>query len=216
MRARGKKRSSSNLKKVILQYVNNNLRGYIILIILFLIGIVLGVIFINNTNENQKEQIGGYITGFVDSLKGDYQIDSTKLLKTSITNNVKLAVILWFVSSTVIGVFLVYGIIVYRGFCIGYTAASIMATLGTGKGILFLITTLLLQNILFIPCIISLGVSGMKLYKSIMKDKRRDNIKVEIFRHTLFSAMMLILIIISSFIETYISTPLLMYTLKYL
>ena len=112
--------------------------------------------------------------------------------------------------------FAVYGIIVYRGFCIGYTVASIVATLGTGKGILFLVASLLLQNILFIPCIISLGVSGMKLYKSIMKDKRRENIKTEIYRHTIFSVMMLIVLIISSFIETYISSPLLMYTVKYL
>lgn len=160
---------------------------------------MLGVIFINNANELQQEQLQAYITGFVDSLKGDYQIDTAKLLKTSILDNVRLAIILWFVSSTVIGIFAVYGIIVYRGFCIGYTVASIVATLGTGKGILFLVASLLLQNILFIPCIISLGVSGMKLYKSIMKDKRRENIKTEIYRHTIFSVMMLIVLIISFF-----------------
>ncbi len=213
---RNDRRSSSTLKNIIFKYVTNNLRSYTILVILFLIGIIIGVMFINNANESQQEQLQGYITGFVDSLKGDYQIDTAKLLKTSIMNNVKIAVILWFVSSTVIGVFAVYGIIVYRGFCIGYTVASIVATLGTGKGILFLIASLLLQNILFIPCIISLGVSGMNLYKSIMKDKRRENIKTEIYRHTIFSMMMLILLIISSFIETYISSPLLMYTVKYL
>ena len=92
---------------------------YIILIILFLIGVVAGVIFINNVNESQKQELQTYITGFVQSLKGDYQIDKTKLLKTSIIENVKLAIILWFVSSTVIGIFLVYGIIIFKGFCIG-------------------------------------------------------------------------------------------------
>lgn len=213
---RNNRKSSSTLKNVILKHITNNLISYTILVILFLIGIIIGVMFINNVNESQQEQLQGYITGFVNSLKGDYQIDMAKLLKTSIIDNVKIAIILWFVSSTVIGVFAVYGIIVYRGFCIGYTVASIVATLGTGKGILFLITSLLLQNILFIPCIISLGVSGMNLYKSIMKDKRRENIKTEIYRHTIFSVMMLILLIISSFIETYISSPLLMYTVKYL
>ena len=94
--------------------------------------------------------------------------------------------------STVIGVPFVYGIIAFRGFCIGFTASSIIATLGTQKGILFLCTSLLLQNILFIPCILALGVSGLKLYKSIIKDKRKENIKIEIYRHTIFSLMMLI------------------------
>ena len=67
---------------------------------------MLGVIFINNANELQQEQLQAYITGFVDSLKGDYQIDTAKLLKTSILDNVRLAIILWFVSSTVIGILL--------------------------------------------------------------------------------------------------------------
>ncbi len=213
---RNNRKSSSTFKSIILKHITNNLRSYTILIILFLIGIIVGVMFINNANEFQQEQLQGYINGFVDSLKGDYQIDTAKLLKSSVVDNVKLAIILWFVSSTVIGVFAVYGIIAYRGFCIGYTVASIVATLGTGKGIMFLIASLLLQNIVFIPCVISLGVSGMNLYKSIMKDKRRENIKTEIYRHTVFSIMILILLIISAFIETYISSPLLMYTVKYL
>ena len=112
--------------------------------------------------------------------------------------------------------FAVYGIIVYRGFCVGYTMSSVIACLGTGKGILFAVTSLLFQNILFIPCVISLGVSGMKLYKSIMKDKRRDNIKLEIYRHTVFSIIVTCVLIIASFIETYISSPLLIYVSKYL
>ena len=77
-----------------------------------------------------------------------------------------------------------------------------------GKGILFFITTMLLQNLIFIPCMLALAVSGIKLYKSIMKDKRKENIKFEIFRHTMFSFMILILLMISSVIETYISTNL--------
>lgn len=74
----------------------------------------------------------------------------------------------------------------------------------------------MLQNILFIPCILALAVSGMKLYKSIIKDKRKENIKLEITRHTVFSGIMLIMLEISSFIEVYISTNLLQISIKYL
>ena len=96
-------RKSNGFKKIILEHINNNIKSYTILVILFLIGIILGVLFINNANDNQKSQIQGYITGFVDSLKSDYQIDNHKLLKNSIIDNLTLAVILWFISSTVIG-----------------------------------------------------------------------------------------------------------------
>ena len=46
----------------------------------------------------------------------------------------------------------------------------------------------------------------MRLYKSIMKDKRRENIKLEIVRHTIFSAFIGIFIIVGGLVETYIST----------
>ena len=75
---------------------------------------------------------------------------------------------------------------------------------------------MLLQNLLFIPAILALGVSGIKLYKSIMKDKRRENIKIEIIRHTLFSIFMLIILLIASVIETYLSTELIIMTINFI
>ena len=81
---------------------------------------------------------------------------------------------------------------------------------------LFLVSTILLQNIIFIPAILALAVSGMKLHNSIMKDKGRENIKLEILRHTVFSILILILLIISSLIEVYISKNILLMFIKFL
>lgn len=200
-----------NLKNIILEHINNNLRDYVILTLFFIVGIILGVLFVNNANNSQKEQISSYINGIVTSLKGEYEIDNITLLKSSIINNIKLAIILWIAGSTVIGVPFVYGIITYKGFCLGYTSASIIGVLGLKKGITFLLTSLFLQNILFIPCLLAIGVSGLKLYRSIMKDKRKENIKIEIYRHTIFSVLMLIGLILSSVIETYVSSVLFTY-----
>ena len=105
---------------------------------------------------------------------------------------------------------IVFGILLYRGFCIGYTAASIIAVLGVQKGILFLFTTMFLQNLIFIPVIMCMVVSCIKLYKSIMKDKRRENVKIEIIRHTLISIILLVILVFASLVEVYISTNLLM------
>ena len=216
MRRTNNRGRTINLKNVILEHVSNNLKDYTVLVLFFLVGVVLGVIFINNANDEQKQQISSYINGMVNSLKEDYVIDDLSLLKSSITGNIKLAIILWFVGSTVIGMPFVYGIITYRGFCIGYTSASIIGVLGMQKGIIFLLTSLLLQNILFIPCLLALGVSGLKLYRSIMKDKRKENIKIEIYRHTIFCLFMLVGLVCSSVIETYVSSALFTYTVRYM
>lgn len=101
--------------------------------------------------------------------------------------NIGLAIVLWFFGTTVIGIPIVFGIILYKGFCLGYTIAAITSIMGIGKGIIFILTSLLLQNIIIIPSIIAIAVSGFKLYKSIVKDRNKENIKIEVLRHTIFS-----------------------------
>lgn len=87
--------------------------------------------------------------------------------------------------------------------------------MGLSKGLLFIFITIVLQNLIFIPAILALAVSGFKLYKSIIKDNRKENIKLEIIRHTIFSIVMLLLLIISSLIEIFISTNILKFLIKY-
>lgn len=108
-----------------------------------------------------------------------------------------------------------FGIVLYRGFCLGYTIATIVSILGFSKGIIFIIVSLLLQNIIFIPALLALAVSGFKLYKSIVKDRRKENIKLEVLRHTIFSSIMLLLLCISSFIEIAFSTNILKKIINY-
>ena len=84
------------------------------------------------------------------------------------------------------------------------------------KGLSFVFSSLLLQNIIFIPVILAISVSGFKLYKSIIKDKRRENIKIEVIRHTVFCGIMAICLAISAIIEVFISNNLLKMVVKYI
>ena len=208
------KRRKTNIRQLILNHICENIKSYLIVIIIFIIGIVAGIIFINNTNETQSAEIGNYITNFINSLKQDYHIDKLELLKKSLGDNFILILTMWFIGSTVIGIPIIFGIVLFRGFCIGYTVSSIVATLGVQKGLLFLFTTVFLQNLIFIPVIICMAVSCIRLYKSIMKDKRRENIKMEIIRHTLISIVLILFLLIASLLESYISTNLLMLSIN--
>ena len=209
MRNTTRKKNKPKLKNVIIKNIYNNLKEYIIVTIIFVIGILGGIIFINNVNEAQGAEIQEYINSFIQSLKSGCYIDKGMLIKKSLAENLVLAISMWFIGSTVIGMPIMLGIVLFRGFCIGYTVSSSIAVLGTQKGIIFFMTSMVAQNILFIPVLIALAVSGMKMYKSIMKDKRKENIKIEIVRHTLMSIMLFLVLIIASLIEVYISTNLL-------
>lgn len=211
---RKQEKRNSKILEIIKEHVKKNIKEYLTVGIIFLIGIIIGVIFINNANDEQKIQIQEYLGTFTQNLNSDYMIDTKALLRSSIINNLILALTLWFIGSTVIGFPIVYIIVAIRGFSLGYTVSAIIITYPIWKGILFILCTLVLQNIIFIPCIFALAVSGIRLYKSIIKDKRRENIKVEILRHTIFSACISALLVLSSFVEVYGSSNLLSLSIK--
>ncbi len=123
----------SKIKEVLLTHIKNNIRQYSIALLLFLIGVILGIIFVNNATQIQIDEITTYLQEFIEALKTNSQIDKGALLKEGLVSNLFLVLTLWFVGSTVIGAPIVYGIVIYRGFCLGYTISSAIATLGLGK-----------------------------------------------------------------------------------
>ena len=128
-----KERKKSRFKEIIFTHIENNIKEYLIVSIIFFIGIIIGVIFINNASENQASEISNYITSFTEELKDNKDINTFLLLKESIKKNVVLAIFLWFMGSTFIGISIVYLTICLRGFCLGYTISSIILSLGIRK-----------------------------------------------------------------------------------
>ena len=205
----------TNWKTTIINFLKNNSKEYLLVIIIFIIGMFIGVMLVNNTSVENQQIIENYILNFIEKFKSIANLDKLNLLTTSIKDNIILAIALWIAGTTIIGMPIVFGIILFRGFCFGYTVAAVTFTLGLGKGIFFCILSLFLQNIFFILAILTIGVSSIKIYKSIIADRRKENIKIEIVRHTVISLLMLVVLIFSSFIENRISVNLLKFGIKY-
>ena len=206
----------SNIKDLILENIITYFKEYIIVTICFIVGIIIGVIFINNLSDNQSNEITTYINSFLETLKADVNFSYLELLKNSIIQNLILVLTLWFVGATLIGIPLVFGIILFRGFCLGYTISAVIHILGVSKGIGFILTSMFLQNIFFIPAIIVLAVSGIRLYKTVTKKKNAENIKFAILKHSMLALMIAIILILSSFIEVFCSTNLFALYVNYL
>ena len=209
-------RKKSKVINILKQHIKNNIKEYSTVILIFIIGIFLAVFFVNNIAQSQKDEINIYIKDYINNIKSIEKLDSIELLKISVWQNLVIAISIWFFGTTVIGVPVVFALILYRGFCLGYAISTSVLVLGTSQGLIFSMVSLLLQNILFIPAILGISVSGIKLYKSIVKDKRKENIKLEILRHTIFSIVMLVVIIVASIVEVFISTNILKLIATYL
>lgn len=191
----------------------NNIKLYIIVITIFLVGLFLGVMFINQV-ENKEEMLN-YINTYIDETKMLENEDYFGELKNDIRNNILLVLELWFAGTTIIGIPLVLGIILFRGFCLGYTIAVCVFVLGKLKGLIFILITIFLQNIIFIPTIMILGVSSMKLYKSIINDRRKENIKLSILKHSMISIIIIICLILASIVKVEVSYRLIVNLAKY-
>lgn len=198
---------------IIKQEILNNIKSYVIVTIIFIIGIFLGVLFINQTES--KDNILQYINTYIDEMKTLQNVDFLGGLKNDIHNNILLVLLLWFAGTTIIGIPIVFGTILTRGFCLGYTISACVLTLGKWKGFMFILLTIFLQNAIFIPSLLVLGVSSVKLYKSIIKDRRKENIKLSIFKHSIISLFILIALIISSIIKIEVSYRLTLIFSKY-
>lgn len=130
MNRRYKRRTNtSKIKETIIYHFESNLKEYIIITLIFFIGILVGVMFVNKASEIQKTEIVTYITSFIMETKEKNSIDEMSLLINSIKKNLVICIFLWFMGSTIIGIFIVYLTICFRGFCLGYTISSIILSL---------------------------------------------------------------------------------------
>ena len=201
------------IPNIILNHIKVNLKEYIIVLLMFVIGIFLGVMFLNNAKNEDKEEITKYINDYIAQVKENP--NNTINLNLNVKSNIILGFCLWFAGTTLIGIPIVFAIILYRGFCLGYTISVCTYTMGISKGLAFVFMTMVMQNLILIPAIFAIGVSGIKLYKSVMKDKRRENIKLEILRHTVVSSLMICALICSAVVKINVSGLLTKSLIKY-
>lgn len=194
-------------KSILLEYFNKYKITYIIIISLFLIGVLFGVIYINVANEEKIENLSQYVTKLISDVKNNTSIIKTNSIINSILKNSREIIIIWFLGCTVIGSYFIYIDIIYHGFKIGYTIATFIYVLGTKKGIIFSLSSLLLQNIIYIPTLFFIAESSIKMCRQIYIN--RNNIKKEFIRHIIILIMCLGFGIVASFTEILFSTKIL-------
>lgn len=197
------------MKKILIEYIIRNKKNFIIIAILFCVGIIIGIVSVNNSSEAQRQELNTYITNLLDKVKKTEDINNLELLVLSIKENTSIILIVWFLGCTIIGGIFIYLAIIYKGFTIGYTISAMIAVLGTKQGIVLSIISLFLQNIIFLSAFFLIAENGIKLYKGIYT--RCINLKEEVIRHTIIMLITIMLSIFSSLVEVYISMNLLIF-----
>lgn len=196
-------------KGVLYNYLLSNKKNFFIILIVFFVGMLLGIFLINHTAESGILEINSYVNSIRENLHSTENVNLLQCLIKSVKQNVVFVLIMWFLGCTIIGSVFVYFCILYKGFSLGYTISAIIATLGGKSGSIFIFAGLLVQNIIYIPAIFLLAESGIKLYIRITKNL--VNVKQELLRHTIIMLISMALVVISSIVEVYLSTNLLIF-----
>jgi len=194
-------------ESVFFNYLCNNKKTFIKLLVMFFLGMVLGIIFINSVNSTQILEINNYICELVNNIKNLETVNKTEILIQSIRQNISFLLLVWFLGCTIIGSGLIYIAIIYRGFLLGYTIAVLIACLEIKSSVVFIFSSLLMQNIIFLPMCFILAESGIKLYRRILTNY--INIRMELLRHSAIMLISIFITIIASLVEVYISMNLL-------
>ena len=207
------------MKNIFISYVLDNIREITIITLIMFIGLILGVIYINNIDNENRSIVNNHINEIFDYLK-DYQdenkmIDNFEILKSNLKRNLIYMLLLGLFSSCLIGIPIMYFLILGKTFSLGYTMSAIIASIGTKSGIIFICSSMVLHNIIFLIAIYLVSISGKNLYKEVLGEER-ENIKYNILKHVIFIIISLLYAIGAALIETYISNTLFLMLRNYI
>lgn len=189
---------------------------YLLVILFFCVGIVLGVYAIKSMNYIDRQDLANYYTSFVNSIEKK-TIDYGILLLEVLKKNIFLIAPIILLSFTFFGAPLILALNLVKGFTLGYTFTFLLTTFN-GKGLGIALASIIPQNIIYIPCIIAISILGLNLSTMKFKEKfiKRTHIKNLMLNKggaNLIIALLCIFII-GIIIETYVCPNIIKVILK--
>lgn len=189
-----------------MNYLKKNIGLYILLTLFFVAGIIFGSIAVNMISESQLKNVLNYFNGFIANVN-NIDINPSTVFYISVSNNLKLALVIVLFGLTIIGMPFILALIFFRGFVLGFTVGFIINQLGAG-GVFFAFLSILPQNLIIIPSILSLGVTGVTFSMSILKNRRKastDSYSQLLGSYILLNCVFSLMLVLGGLIEGYIS-----------
>lgn len=192
------------LRKIQSVFVENRII-FMWILLFFLIGIVLGSYTVYYMSDIGKVELGGYFSNFLTFIK-TANVDYAGILLQSIKGSIPIVLVIIVLGYTLIGFPFVLLINLFKGYILGFTFSLVITVLGTG-GIGVVFSTLIVQNIIFVPVIMIISILSMKSsiikLKSITKDNSRKELDAR--EYLIIQGILTCIIIVGIIVETYIS-----------
>lgn len=142
---------------------------YIICIISICLGIFIGTNSCKCMNNNDRDNIISIISNSLVNPISE-EISFNYLFMENLKSYLPIVIALWFLGLTIAGIPLIILINIYKGYTLGFTS-FLMINLFSIKETWMIILSIILQNIILIPCIVIFSVLSMNFSIGIINDK---------------------------------------------
>ena len=191
------------MKRTIQEHLEKYGKSYLLLFIFIVIGVIIGILGLNNSSQSSKEQIISYLNNKVVGIeKGN--ISYLILLKNSIWKKIQFFIFLVFLCLSILGKYGAISLVIFKGFTIGYSVASSIMTFGVGKGILMSLSLTLLTEIMLIPTIFYTIITSLQMFNDCSYQNYESKRQL-ILKYVVKLLCIIIIIFLISLIETFIN-----------
>lgn len=208
--------------KKIINYLNEAIKKerwvFIFCFILFITGLVFGSLFINFISKADKNELIDQLTLYINNSKQlSESVFGIKAFLADLLNNDIQLILIFILGVSIIGILFVILILFFKGFMLG-TSLAIMIYKYSVKGIilafLYIFPSYVINILIYILLCFFAVTSSKKVIKALMKKGSLD-FKLFLGRYLLSLIVSIFLMIISSFLNTYL-TPVLIKLFTYI
>lgn len=155
------------MKKYIFDHLKENFKSYILIILFFISGIIMG----SYTSVSYGSGVSGYMKEFFDSagrILLTAPADSGAVFESTLSSSLKNILIIWILGFTVIGTAGTLFLILKSGFITGFTVCFLL-DIYSFKGLPVAAASILFRCIFYFPLIFYISAESLKLSIILLK-----------------------------------------------
>jgi len=188
------------IRSLIRDYFQHRIFLAALVLILFIMGVIFGVLAANILESSQKEDLLRYVH---QGLQGSSYLENTAYTRQTIISNVQTVFFLFFMGISVIGVPLALLLIFTRGFILGFSVGFLLQTMGL-KGVVLAMAGILPHNALLIPGLLFMVMVIIDCAAALTKirfTRKPVFLGEELVRCAILTLLVLVVVVIAGYIQ---------------
>lgn len=191
------------IKFLVLENFKRNIKVYVILLSILLLGVMFGVFITNNMEEQNRLIVKNYLENNFNNLKNLERIEYSSIFNKIIFKNLTIVFLLILLNFSIFGKISTYFATFTKGFTMGYAVSNLIYTFGNLNGLLISLLMIFLINIFFIPIFMYSSVETNNIYGDLINEN--DNKKNLLYKSILLIIVVILIITLLALLETFVN-----------